>query len=378
VALACALVSVATALAATLTTISVADWNVTVLVRMAEEQPLAPLARATDPDFRFVNYHGRGDGVYYYAIARDPLARGDEHELFVWAPYRYGHPGFGWAAWLLSAGNAELIPLAFLILNLTGLGVAAAAASLISRELGHSPWGGLAVALNPGLVYATTIDTNEPVSAALLALVLLAWLRGRWKLGLPAVAALCFMKEWFVLVPVGLAVWELLQLQRTGLSSTLTRIAAIAASVAPFALWYLYVVVHFGSWPAAPAGELLQLPLTGWAQTARRAADMGMQTFDQVLVGHATLPLLAVVGLAFAVGTVRALRLGNPIHLVYLALLPVVLGLNWLNLLFAKDLMRTLAIPLALVPAVMVSSERWRDRRLASTGDARLDTGCPR
>lgn len=364
-ALACALVAVATALGAALTTVSVADWQVTALVRMAAEQPLAPLARASDADFAFVHYHGRGDGVSYYAIARDPLARGEEHELIQWAAYRYGHPGFSWAALLLSAGDPALVPFAFLLLNLAGMGVAAGAASLIARELGHSPWGGLLVALNPGLIYATTIDTSEPVAAALLALVLLAWLRGRWQLGLPILAALCLVKEWFVLVALGLAVWELLQYRRSGRRQVVTRIAGLGASVIPFALWYLYVVVHFGSWPAAPAGELLQLPLTGWAQTARLAADLGLQTFDRVVVGHAALPLLAVVGLALLLGIVRSLRLRNPIQLVYLAFMPVVLGLNSLNLLYTKDLIRTLAVPLALVPAVLVGCDAWRERRLA-------------
>ena len=137
------------------------------------------------PGFEFVDYDGRGDGVYYYAVARDPLALGDEHKLFELSAYRYGHPGYSWAAWLLTGGEGKFIPYAFLLLNLAGMGVAAGAASLISRELGHSAWGGLFVALNPGLVYATTIDTNEPVSTALLALVLLAWLRGRWILALP-------------------------------------------------------------------------------------------------------------------------------------------------------------------------------------------------
>jgi hypothetical protein len=374
---ACATVAMALGLGVALTTMSVADWNVTVLVRMAPEQPMAPLARATDPNFAFVHFHGRGDGVAYYGIARDPLALGEEHELFEWAPYRYGHPGYSWLAWLATAGDAALVPFAFLALNILGLGLAAGVSSLISYELGHSPWGGLVVALNPGLLYATTIDTSEPVSAALLALVLYGWLRGRRGLALVPLAFLCLTKEWFVLVAVGLAAWELLQVQQTDWKLRSRRAAATVAlptlAIVPFALWFAYVIVRFDSWPAAPAGELLQLPLTGWAKTARQAADVGMQTFDGVTAGHAALPLLAVSGVAFVFGGVRAIRLRNPIHPVYLALLPVVASLNHLNLLYTKDLMRTLAIPLALVPAVVVSSERWQARSVASQ---HLEPGC--
>jgi hypothetical protein len=48
--------------------------------------------------------------------------------------------------------------------------------------------------------------------------------------------------------------------------------------------------------------------------------------------------------------------------------MPVVLSLNWLNLLYAKDLIRTLSIPLALVPAVIAGGELWRERRLGTGG----------
>jgi hypothetical protein len=359
IALACSLLAAATGLAAALTTISVADWSVTALVRMAPEQPLAELARDSDPGFVFVGYDGRGDGVYYYAIARDPLALGDEHELFERSAYRYGHPGYSWAASLLSAGDARIIPYAFLLLNLAGLAVAAGAASLLSRELCHSPWGGLLVAFNPGLVYATTIDTNEPVSAALLAVVLFAWLRGKWKLGLPALVALCFMKEWFALVPFALAAWELLGWRRSG-RRALVRAITTAASVVPFGLWYVYLIVRFQGWPAAPAGDLLQFPPTGWVKTARLGAEWGTETFNRVVVGHVTVPLLVVLGVAFAVGIARALRLRSPVDFVYLAFMPVVYGLNSYNLLYTKDLIRTLAIPLALLPAVLVSCDRRR------------------
>ena len=63
-----------------------------------------------------------------------------------------------------------------------------------------------------------------------------------------------------------------------------------------------------------------------------------MESFDRVVVGHTTVPLLAVVGLAFAVGIGRAIRLRSRIDPVYLVFMPVVFGLNWYNLLYAKEL----------------------------------------
>ena len=40
------------------------------------------------------------DGAYFYAIARDPIATGQAHRLLNEAPYYWGHPAYGWLAWL--------------------------------------------------------------------------------------------------------------------------------------------------------------------------------------------------------------------------------------------------------------------------------------
>ena len=357
----CAAIAVGTALAAVLATISVHGWNPTVLVRMAQEEQLAPLARATDPDFAFVHYHGRGDGVPYYAIARDPFARGEEHRLFMWPAYRYGHPGYSWLAAAITLGSDALIPYAFLILNLVAMGVAGGVASLVARELGATPWAGLAIAVNPGLVYSTTIDTSEPVAAALLLAVMLLWLRGRWKLALPFIVALCFMKEWFVLVPAGLGAWELLRYLRTRRRDPGQRVVALVLTIVPFGLWYLYLLLHFNEWPASPTGDFLQVPPTGWIQAARGAAARGTGDFAGVVTGHAAVPLLAVTGAALAFGAVRALRLRAPVDAVYLAFMPVVFGMNEWGLLYVKDMMRELAIPFVLLPAVIAGYAWARD-----------------
>jgi len=375
----CAVIAVATAASGVIATISVSDWNPTVLVRMAQEEELAPLARAADPDFMFVHYHGRGDGVAYYAIARDPLARGEEHDRFTWPAYRYGHPGYSWLAWALTLGNAAFIPYAFVLLNLVGIGVAGAAASLVARELGYTEWAGLAIAVNPGLVYSTTIDTSEPVAAALLLIVLLLWLRGRWRVALPLIAALCFMKEWFVLVPVGLGLWELLRYARTRRRDLRVRTGALVLTIVPFGLWYLYVLLRFNEWPASPTRKLVEFPPIGWIQTMRAAAERGTGAFDGVVTGHAAVPLLAVAGAALAFGAFRALRLRTPVHAVYLAFMPVVFAMNEWGLLYVKDMIRELAIPLVLLPAAAAgcASVRLGVRVRGEPGAVPLESGVP-
>ncbi|MDX6503785.1 MAG: hypothetical protein QOE29_910, partial [Gaiellaceae bacterium] len=103
VALWCALAAVGTCLAAALAEMSPNGFSPSKLVHLGDGEPLAATARATDPGFVLVPGTSHYDGVYYYAIGRDPLARGPEHLLIDAPAYRYGHAGFGWLAWITSA-----------------------------------------------------------------------------------------------------------------------------------------------------------------------------------------------------------------------------------------------------------------------------------
>ena len=81
------------------------SWDTSSLVRVHDNLPLAKLAQRDDPRFRLRGDAGFYDGAYFYAIARDPLARGEAHSMIEEAPYRYGHPAYGWLAWLASGGG---------------------------------------------------------------------------------------------------------------------------------------------------------------------------------------------------------------------------------------------------------------------------------
>ena len=115
IALACALAAMATAGLAAGPAIASVGGKSTVLVRMSSTEPMAALARETDPRFYFVQPEDHYDGAYFYAIARDPFATGDEHKLIDQAPYRYSHGGYGLLAWLLSFGRLSMIPNVLLI-----------------------------------------------------------------------------------------------------------------------------------------------------------------------------------------------------------------------------------------------------------------------
>ena len=249
-------------------------WDRTALVRMHDTLPLARLARHDDPTFKLRRDSGFYDGAFFYAIARDPLATGQAHRLVPERSYHFGHPGYGWLAWLASAGGRPNdVPEGLLVVGMAAMLAAGAAASLLARLLGWTPWAGLAVALNPGLVFAVANDTSEPLGAALLLGALVAFLNGRrgWTFGL--LAALCLVKEPLALVPLALAAWEYGR-RRRGLF--------LAAAVLPAVVWWLYLRVHLGA-PVPMGGETRIRILKTYTDAASYLVKDGQLVFARSL-----------------------------------------------------------------------------------------------
>jgi hypothetical protein len=341
-----------------------AHHRASLLVHMSVSDPVSRLAGASDPRFAFVPPGSHYDGTYYYAIARDPLALGTAHTLIDQGAYRYGHAFYGQLAFLLSAGRPAAIPEVLLALSLAALAVAAWCASRLATGVGVSAWAGLVVALSPGLLYATTVDTAEPLVAALLALALLAWHRRRLLAAGVALAALALTKEPMALVPVGLGLYEAARLWRadrrvipTALRRRPRRVAGVLAALGagPAVLigWLLYVDRRFGIWPLRESGPLLGVPLRGLNTSLRQSASFIDADFADSQLGAAEIPIvLALFGIV-AVGLVLALRLRSPLDGAYLLTAPLVLLLGPLDLVYPKDLIRITVVPLLLLPAAL-------------------------
>jgi hypothetical protein len=103
---------------------------------------------------------------------------------------------------------------------------------------------------------------------------------------------------------------------------------------------------------------------------------MGTGTFDQVNVGHIGLPLLVVTGTLLVIGSARAIRLRTPFDAAFLAFIPIVAALNPLTLLYPKDAIRSLAVPLALLPAVVLGLRKPSPHESpVAISAAQVDTG---
>ena len=352
--LACAVVALASAAAGVVASLHWQGWDTSALVRMHDNLPIAQLALHDDPTFRLRENAGFYDGAYFYAIARDPLATGEAHRLLGEAPYYWGHPAYGWLAWLASGGGRpSAVPDALLAVGLLAIFVAGAAASLLASALGWSPWGGLVVALNPGLVFAVHSDTSEPLGAALLLLGLAAYARGRraWALGL--FAALCFVKEPLVLVPLAVAAWELWRTRRPPL---------VAVAVVPAAFWWLYLRAHLGAFPFGQGSERLTFPLAGWKRALSDAASQSWsKSIDTAQLGEAAVPLIIVVGLAILVAGVYALRLRSVVAPAYLSIAVLYACITPNGVQYPKDLIRELALVLTLLPFVLAARSTPED-----------------
>jgi len=351
VAVACGAAAVAACGVAVFAVLSTPGWRLSTLVRMSRPEPIAALARKADPNFSFVDRQAHYDGVYFYAMALDPFGRGEAHTLIDRPAYRYGHVGYSWLAGIASFGRASALPAALLGVGLLAAGVAGFAASLLATELGLSGWFGLAVALSPGIVFAITADTSEPVGLALTLLGLLWWIRGRWIFGAVALAAACMTKEPLAVVPAGLAIWELLERARgRGSQCLVGRLGALAAGPALLLGWFVYLRATFGLWPFQQQPNVLTFPFAGWLNSIRRAAALATGSYYRMQVGNAAISLLAVVGAALLIGICFSRRLRTPVEPVFILSAILISSLTWLGAMHPKDLFREAAVTMVLLP----------------------------
>jgi hypothetical protein len=327
------------------------------LVHISSQEPLAALARSSDPHFHFVTPVQHYDGAYYYAMARDPFLRGQAHTLIDQPAYRYGHPLHGWLAGLLSFGQAREVPLALLLLSLIGLAVGGWTASRLAVYFGRTPWGGLIFAVSPGLLFAATVSTTETLGAALVALTFLAWVRGRFGWATVLVVALCLDKEQFITVPIGLAVWELVSAWRGRGRPDEAAVKAAAVVLGPVVLtgWYVYVHSQLHQWPWSYQSGNLGRPFVGWKTTFRLAHVLAGGSFDQSEIGSVTTPMLVAVAVIILVAVVAALPVRTVLDAPLLLTAVITSLQGWRTLLYPHELVRTPAVALLLAVAVLTT-----------------------
>lgn len=328
------------------------EYRTSSLVRMAIDDPIAKVAAETDPSFVFFSGGTHYDGIYFYAIARDPLALGTEHKLIDLPGARYGHPLYGWLAAVFSFGDPGLIPPVLLAINLVAIAALAAAVSLLAKDLGWTPWAGLIVPMNPGLIYAITVDTSEVVGNLLMVLAFLTWFRGKRVIAGGLLIALCLAKEPYVLVPAALFLWELFQWWKGRPAADIwKRLTTLTLGPIALLIWEIHLRFVLGFWAFEEDFFVLSIPFVGWAETITMSgvANNGID-FNQFQIESAVAPILIPLGIAMVAAAICAGRLRTPIDLVVIGMVLLNFSLTWLNLFYMKDLIRQMSTIFLLLP----------------------------
>lgn len=333
---------VAVACIAMVPTLRAAGWSLTALPRVGSATPLGAAARRLDPGFHTV-HPGAYDGQFYWGIAIDPLATGTLHRDFDKPSYRYGHPLYGWLAWLVSADSAAAVPAGLVTVSLASLFAAAALAAALGRARGSSGWEALFVVASPGLIAAATHDLAEPLGAALLLGALAALRRGRLLAAWACLALLPLAKEELLLVAAVLTLWQLQQRRPA-------RAAQLASSVLPAVIWWGYARIRLGAWFTS-GDTALGAPFRGWWQAL---VSPGVDARGSGLARAAAEASVVTLLVLLAAAAIRALRRRGPLDVVYLTLAAVALCLAPNATLELSTALRNTAFLVVLVPFVLV------------------------
>lgn len=212
----------------------------------------------------------RGDGQAYAAIATDPtlsrpaVFRGGAEE----AAYRAQRPLLSYAAWALSGGRSQLVPLALAILFVAGQSLSIAAFATLLELRGSRPALALLLLALPPSLAALQWFGPEALGLGLVMGGLLALRRSGWRAS--AGAAVLFSlagltRESYLVVPLVLALLALVRRNRLVATGIIMAIPGIL-----WLVWGSIVRVRLGSWPwAAGDCRLAERPFSGLMEGSR-------------------------------------------------------------------------------------------------------------
>lgn len=207
--------------------------------------PLALVAMGTRFSEGIPNGTEGYDGQFNYYIARDP----SNAVSFIDVPaYRFQRillPGLGW---LLSFGNAALIPWIFLITGVVSLAAGTALMERLLVEQHASRWYALAYGLTIGPFAAVRLSLPEPLAYALALGGLWLCLRERWLWSAALFALAALARETTLLMPLACSLY-LISRRRW---RTILLFGFI--TLIPFVLWQITLYVHLGRFGVASGG----------------------------------------------------------------------------------------------------------------------------
>jgi hypothetical protein len=207
---------------------------------------------ATDPRYSPSNLHvfpsgTTYDGQYFYRLALEPWtsARTAAGITFDGPAYRQQRIFYPLMAWLLSAGQWQLTPVALIVTNILAAGGLGYTAGRFAQHAGRSPFAGLLLTLYPGYIATISRDLAELCEAALLCAGVLLVARARYRWAAAALIAAALAKEAALAVPLaGLAAWSIRRVR--GQMTTRVPVSVWLVPVLVFAAWYTFINLRWG------------------------------------------------------------------------------------------------------------------------------------
>ena len=252
------------------------------------------------------------DGQFYYRLALDPANwNATAFGIAMDQSYRYTRIGYPVLAWLLSAGQHQLVPATLVVINLLGVAAMAVLGGMFARDSGRHAWWGLAFVAYFGLVISVGRDTAEPVAEACMLGGLLAYRRAgssvrSTRLMYALTAALfafgAITRETILLAPAGIAVTRIIAIARRRADPGLADLTwAVPAAV----YGVLEIAVHFvvkGEFPLlANSSRNLTVPFRAMVVALRyeiaHINTSHLSPIDIALLEYATLGIFIFAGL---------------------------------------------------------------------------------
>lgn len=198
------------------------------------------------------------DGMQYYQIARNipKLFTGEgREEIRTRSPgsYAYQRILFPASAFLLSKGQDQILPIAFLLINVVSL---LAAAAVLLKWTGGKGLYSFALALCPGATVALHFSLAEPLSLLFLTMILIRYLARHRLTAIDAVLLSLFVltKEVNLAFPILLLCWTVAKRRWRDLLPLL-------CSLAVFLAWHGIIFAIFEEIPFLWSAEKNALPL---------------------------------------------------------------------------------------------------------------------
>lgn len=228
---------------------------------------------------------GGYDGMAYYQIARDVPALFFGGEITFDSPYRFQRILFPLLGFLLSLGQDEWLPLAFLVINLlAAIGSFLLLTSITKKVNVHT----LTVLWNPAILVGLLFSLTEPVSIFFILLFFWLFERSGRRIDLASVLALTLSllaRETTIFLIVLLGLWFLWKRQwKDALYLALPILLMFG--------WQVFLEIRFGDIGFQANNNVIDPPFVGvWYALQWAMTEQGIQQMYR----FSSLALLAVV-----------------------------------------------------------------------------------